>query len=250
MEFNKIADILDNIPHMTKDQGRTVYDLIVNSSIENIIELGFANGTSSCYFAAALDEKKKGKVVTIDNQTAKDRTPNIDELLKKTHLHEYVEPVYANSSYNWELMKLIDKQTKNGYCEPLFDFCYLDGAHSLEVDGCAFMLVDKLLKPGAYLLFDDLLWNYAESPSLKKSDFVKNLPEEERVTPQIKKLFDLVVTQNPTYADFSVKGNWAMARKRPEGIEAQAIDINDLYPETSISEDWKKLRKKIAKKWF
>ena len=78
------------------------------------MELGFANGTSSCYMAAALHEKGKGKVVTIDNLTAKDRTPNIDELMELTELSEYIEPIYANKSYNWELMKLIEKQTKNG----------------------------------------------------------------------------------------------------------------------------------------
>jgi predicted O-methyltransferase YrrM len=250
MEFNKVADILNNIPHMSRDQGKTVYDLIVNSSIENIVELGFANGTSSCYFAAALDEKKKGKVVTIDNQTAKDRIPNIDELLDKTGLHDYIETVYANTSYNWELMKLIDKQTKDGYCEPLFDFCYLDGAHSLEVDGCAFMLVDKLLKPGAYLLFDDLHWSYAISPSLKNTDFVKNMPEDERVLPQIKKLFDLIVVSHPSYTDFSIEGEWAMARKKSDATNEKSADLNSLYPETSISEDWRKLRKKISKRLF
>lgn len=248
MEFNKIAEILHNIPHMTKDQGYTIYELIKNSSIENIVELGFANGTSSCYMAAALEEKKKGKVVTIDNNTAKDRTPNINDLLQKTGLSQYVEPVYANTSYNWELMKLIDQQTHNGVCEPLFDFCYLDGAHNLEVDGCAFMLVDKLLKPGAYLLFDDLLWSYAESPALKKTDFVKSMPEDERVTPQIKKLFDLIVASHPSYTDFSIKGNWAMARKRADQTSDKTVDLNQLYPETSISEDWRQLRRKITKK--
>lgn len=45
---------------MTPEQGQIVYDFVKNSDIENILELGFAHGTSTCYMAAALDEKKAG----------------------------------------------------------------------------------------------------------------------------------------------------------------------------------------------
>lgn len=213
----KLEDILPHIghvPHMTQDQGKLIYNLILDNDITDILELGIAHGTGSCYMAAALDEKGGGSVTTIDNQSALKRKPNVHQLLAKCQLEKYVNPVFANSSYNWELMKLIDQQTKDGVCEPLFDFCYLDGAHNFEIDCCAFFLVDKLLKPGGLILFDDLNWTYASSPSLKRTKFVKRMADDEKFTPHVKKLVDLMVTGHPNYPDINVMENWVLTRKK------------------------------------
>ncbi|MGL5809687.1 MAG: hypothetical protein ACRCYQ_07075, partial [Nocardioides sp.] len=77
--------------------------------------------------------------------------------------------------------------------EWVFDFAFIDGAHSWFVDGLAFFLVDKLLKPGAWVLFDDLDWTYATSPTLSQTELVRSMPEDERNTPQIGKVFELLV---------------------------------------------------------
>lgn len=250
MKFNEVVKIVGDVPHMTKEQGNTVYEMVLKSPITNIIELGFAHGTSACYMAAALDEKKEGKILTIDNQSAKERKPNIQELLKDTGLEKYVEPVFGLGSYTWELMRLIEKHTKDGVCEPLFDFCYLDGAHNFEIDTCAFFLVDKLLKPGAYILFDDLTWTYGSSPSLKETDFVKKMSADEKNTPHIKQLFDLIVAQHSEYTDFSIDANWAMARKKSDAKvqEETSVKLQDLYSETSITANLKSIGRQIKKK--
>lgn len=246
MDINTIVKHVGKVPHMIPEQGKLIYELILKNDISNIVELGFAHGTSSCYMAAALDEKGQGSITTIDNQSAKERKPNIDDLIEKTGLGKYINPVYANKSYNWELMKLIEKQTKDGVCEPLYDFCYLDGAHNFEIDCAAFVLVDKLLKPGAYILFDDLNWSYAGSPALKDTDWVKAMPQDERETAQIKKLVELVVSQNPNYTDFNIMGEWFMAKKKDTGAEKQeaAVILESYRPETTFKQDFKALYKK------
>ena len=137
---------------MNPRQGNLIYKLILENPIEQVLELGTAHGVGACYMAAALEEKKKGKVLTIDNKLALERNPNPIELIEKNGLKDYVNPVFAESTYNWELMKIIERQTSNGVCTPIFDFCYIDGAHNFEVDCCAFYLVDKLLKPGGWIL--------------------------------------------------------------------------------------------------
>ena len=35
-------------------------------------------------------------------------------------------------------MKIIEERSTEGKCNPLFDFCYIDGSHSWLVDGLAF----------------------------------------------------------------------------------------------------------------
>ena len=51
------------------------------------------------------------------------------------------------NSYNWFLKKQIEAQTKDGICEPCYDFIFIDGAKNWTIDGLAFFLADKLLRP-------------------------------------------------------------------------------------------------------
>jgi hypothetical protein len=46
------------------------------------------------------------------------------------------------------------------HADPIYDFCYIDGGHSWDVSGFGFFLVEKLVRPGGWLLFDDLDWTY------------------------------------------------------------------------------------------
>lgn len=64
-------------------------------------------------------------------------------------------------SYNWSLMKLLQDSPA-----PLFDYVYLDGAHTWAIDGLTFFLVDLLLKPGGHIDFDDYHWTIDRSPTV------------------------------------------------------------------------------------
>jgi predicted O-methyltransferase YrrM len=252
MKLTDVTQIIGNVPHMSKNEGTLIYNMIHDNDIFKILELGTAHGTGSCYMAAALDEKGKGSVLTIDNKSALIREPNVHELIKKCNLEKYVTPVFANSSYNWELMKLIEQQTKDGFCEPIFDLCYIDGSHNFEIDCCAFFLVDKLLKPGGLILFDDLNWTYAESPSLKNTDLVKQMAEDEKTTPHIQKLVELIVMNHENYTDSNILKRWFLIRKKMNTNEKQNKHIHlDMYKsETTLSDDFINIAKKVKNKLF
>lgn len=64
-------------------------------------------------------------------------------------------------SYTWSLKKLLESPNP-----PRWDYVFLDGAHTWDVDGFAFLLCDLLLAPGGYMDFDDYHWRIADSPSL------------------------------------------------------------------------------------
>ncbi len=119
-------------------------------------------------------------------------------------------PVFAGSSYTWELMRLLEQDPL-----PRFDFAYIDGGHTWDVSGFGFLLVDRLLAPGGWVLFDDLDWTLGGSPSMRKTDWVKALPEEERTTPQVRKVFEVLVRTHPDYIDVHEHGGWCWARKSP-----------------------------------
>ena len=104
--------------------------------------------------------------------------------------------------------------------EPRFDLCYLDGAHSWFVDGFAFFLVDRLLRPGGLLVLDDLDWTYASSPTLRSTELVKAMPGDERTEPHVRKVYELLVKPHPSYETFRTQDGWAFARKRRDSAQS------------------------------
>jgi len=56
MKFEEIREHVIGIPFITVSSARRLYDLIIEEKPKNILELGIAHGTATCYMAAALDE--------------------------------------------------------------------------------------------------------------------------------------------------------------------------------------------------
>jgi hypothetical protein len=150
--------------------------------------------------------------MTIDQDSARQRQPDIHTLLDRTGLLDWVQPIHTPTSYTWELMRLIEGTPAGQW---RFDFAFIDGAHSWFVDGFAFFLVDRLLKPGSWILFDDLDCTYATSLTLRDTELVKAIPDDERNTAQVGKVFDLLVRGHPQYDQFRVDESWGWARKKP-----------------------------------
>lgn len=208
MDINKISEIVGAVPHMTFEQAQVMRDVILQNRSQNILELGFRHGVSTCYMAGALNELGSGKITTIDLLSAKDAQPNVEKLLADLGLSRFVTVFYEPTSYVWRLMKMLEEDPS-----PRFDFCYIDGAHDWATDGFAFFLVDKLLKPGGLVVFDDLEWTYGGSPALKNSEKVRQMPEDEKRTRQVRKVYELLVRTHPAYGEFAVRDAWAFARK-------------------------------------
>ncbi|MEW6552569.1 MAG: class I SAM-dependent methyltransferase [Campylobacterota bacterium] len=210
MTNKEIKAIVGDTPHMTLSQADEITRLIEDNALTNILELGFAHGVSTTYMAAALKRMNKGGSITcIDLEHSKNRVPRIETLLTQINELDRVNIYFEPTSYLWRLMKFIEEDDT-----PRFDLCYLDGAHSWYVDGFAFFLVDKLLKPGGWIVFDDMNWTYANSPTNSKLEKVKLMPEDEKTTPQIKKVFELLVKTHPNYHNFKETKQWGYAQKK------------------------------------
>jgi predicted O-methyltransferase YrrM len=209
VKFEDVDAAVAGTKFMSTSKGRTVYDFILKHRLGRVLELGFAHGKSTCYFAAAVDELGgDAHVVTMDRTVARNRKPNIHEMLEKCGLTARVTPVFANTSFTWELLKLLEKNP-----QPRFDFAYIDGGHTWDVTGFAFFLVDRLMAPGGWVLFDDLDWTLASSQSVSEANWVKKLSDEERTAPQVRKVFELLVRTHPGYADVHERAGWGWARK-------------------------------------
>lgn len=232
MTVKELRNNLKGIPHTLPEDGETLFNFILENKPKRILELGFDHGVSTCYMALAA--KETGTIIdTIDRPDAINSKPDIYKNLNSNNLEKNVNVIISERTYIWELRNIIKKQTHNGQCTPIYDFCFIDGAHNWETDGFAFFLVDKLLKPGGWILFDDLVWTYSSSKSLANFNWVKNMPEEEKNTPQVKDIIELLASQHPNYQNLKIMGKWAWLQKK-DVKNNSSINFDNIYKKPSI----------------
>ena len=168
-----------------------------------MLELGTAHGVGAAYMAAA-----GAHVTTVDFAGAgydprprrSPRRPGVcragRDRARVLLLHVVAEGTVAARS------------DAHGNVEPCFDFVYLDGAKNWTIDGLAVILIEKLLRPGGWLLMDDLEWTYAQDPGREATDGIvhRELSEPERTEPHLRAVFDLIVAQHPSFTELRRAG--------------------------------------------
>ncbi len=234
MRFEEVAAAVQGIPYMPEHLGRRVYDHVRRSKPDQVLELGTAHGVSTAYIAAALEANGRGHVVTADHGGA-NFDPSPEDVLAGAQLRHRVTIVREHSSYNWFLKEQVEQRTdRHGNCTPIYDFCYLDGSHNFDIDGLAVVLVEKLLKPGSWLLMDDLDWTYAHNPWVAPDLGADGnarpfgpLSDNQRETPQMRPVFELVVKQHPSFTQFVIEDEWyGWARKLPNSPRQYTVSTS------------------------
>jgi predicted O-methyltransferase YrrM len=203
---------------MSPEQGRIVYDHVRATRPAEVLELGTAHGVGAAYLAAALEDNGAGRLTTVDfDGAAYDPAP--EAVLARAGVAGRVAIVREFSSYTWWLKEQVQARSDGaGNVEPLYDFVYLDGAKNWTIDGLAVVLVEKLLRPGGWLLMDDLDWTYAQDPGREATDGIvhRELSAPERTEPHLRAVFDLIVAQHPAFTELKVQDEWwGWARKAP-----------------------------------
>jgi predicted O-methyltransferase YrrM len=219
MRFDEVAARIEGIPFMSPALGRRVYDHIVATRPEHALELGTAHGVSAAYVAAAMEAGGRGHLTTVDHAGAA-FDPSPQEVFERAGLGHRVTIVHAHSSYNWFLKQEVERASDTaGNCEPRYDFCYLDGSKNFNIDGLAVVLIEKLLRPGGWLLMDDLEWTYEHNPWILPTgdgNPLGPLSESERTQPHLRAVFELIVKQHPSFTRFVREDEWyGWAQKRP-----------------------------------
>lgn len=202
-----------DLPYMEVEQAAKLERFLKRYRLTSCLELGFLHGKSSAFIASVLRDMGKGHLTTIDQKHSIEREPNIHQVLDKLGLEDWVTPIYEPRSYNWRMMRMLEERER-----PSFDFCYIDAAHTWYDTGFGFFLVDKLLRPGGWILFDDMHFAYEKllKPGAKKPGYLARMTPEERETKQVQKVWKLLVKEHPDYDEFIEEDTWGFARKRPD----------------------------------
>ena len=175
---------------------RTV-ELVRASGARVYAEIGVYRGDTARRVAEVL-----GREAELHLFDYEDRVMPVAAALRATGHANVV--AHANSrrlldSYNWSLMKLLAARR-----EPLFDYVFIDGAHTWALDALAFCLVDRLLRPGGIVDFDDYRWTIRSSPSMRPEAFpeVLDLYTEEQIDArQVALVVDLLVRRDERYEE-------------------------------------------------
>src|SRR3954470_15708489 len=214
---------------MSPEQGRIVYDHVRATRRAEVLELGTAHGVGAAYLAAALEHNGAGRLTTVDFEGAA-YDPAPEAVLARAGVAGRVAIVREFSSYTWWLKEQVQARSdRAGNVEPVYDFVYLDGAKNWTIDGLAVVLAEKLLRPGGWLLMDDLGWTYADDPGREATDGIvhRELSREERTQPHLRAVFDLIVAQHPAFTELRVQDEWwGWARKAPGEPRRYALETS------------------------
>jgi predicted O-methyltransferase YrrM len=66
MKFRTVNAKVKDIPFISETNAKALFEFIIKTKPDNVLELGVAHGTSSCYIAAALDEIGRGQLTCVD----------------------------------------------------------------------------------------------------------------------------------------------------------------------------------------
>lgn len=192
------------------EQARFLRDFIKTHDLCKLLELGFFQGKSTAFMAATLEELGRGHVTTMDLEAARKRSPGIERVLAELRLTHRVTPIYSHRSFTWELRRLLAQSPR-----PEFDFCYIDGAHTWDGTGFSFLLVDLLLKPGGWIIFDDLDWSIATSrAAMKNMQRYAAYSEEEKQAQQVRDVWKILVPARGYQQMYEEERfRWGIARK-------------------------------------
>lgn len=227
MQLEIVKEKVKGVAYITPNNAQEIYNFIIKNKLINILELGIAHGTASCYMAAALDALGGGKLVCVDLLDAEPKfVPSIETQLSSLDLNKYVEIHRMKSGYNWFLHNQImaRSQNSNNICVPIYDLIVIDGPKNWTIDSSSFFLADKLLKENGWIIWDDYNWTYANANKRREAtDGIQHnsMAEDEQKIPHIKQIFHLLVMQHPNYGNFKIKqeGDWVWAKKVKQEVK-------------------------------
>jgi predicted O-methyltransferase YrrM len=172
-------------------------DFITGTESRCIAEIGIYEGHTTLEIANWLDGR--GELHLFDYA---DRVADVTKKLEQAgyrNVKGFGCSYKLLDSYNWPLAQQIEKHD-----EPIYDYVFIDGAHTWAVDGFTTFLADRLLKPGGYMEFDDYAWTLAGSPSLRPAVFpmTKKMYSDEQIkAQQVKMILDLIMRRDPRYVE-------------------------------------------------
>lgn len=179
---------------------REFVDIVRKKKNENriitVAEVGVGHGASSVKVCELLSKEDTYYGFDYEDSLENlfydlDRIPEICcKRIKKGNSHKLCD------SYNWNLSEMLFEMRNSGK-NGIFDVVYLDGAHTFLHDGLACCLLKELLKPGGYIIFDDIFLTFKTGGYQKLYLESKEIyPEEQLCECQVQRVVNALMIED------------------------------------------------------
>ncbi len=123
---------------------------------------------------------------------------NLEDYSRGVEIVGHGNSAHTRDSYAWKLAKLwLSTGLK-------LDLAFLDGSHTFEYDAPACCILKEMIKPGGYLIFDDMHWTLAKSPTMNPTVLSRTrtrYSDEQIETPQVAMVVDLFIRPDQRFEE-------------------------------------------------
>jgi len=157
-----------------------------------IAEIGVDKGSSSMKALEILDN---ADTLDLYDRSSCEFFINIENIKTDVNLNIFSCTDKEYDSYFWEIARLYKKNP----VKEIYDVIYLDGAHVYTIDGPTLPLLIQMMKPGGYLILDDIDWTLAKSPTCNTKENRAKFSTEQMKTPHMALLEELFLENNKEF---------------------------------------------------
>jgi predicted O-methyltransferase YrrM len=161
-------------------------ECIAATGVKNVAEIGVYQGHTSVEIAKLLPED--GALHLFDYEDLVQEVAERCRAVARCPVFAHSNSRQVKDSYNWSLMRLLKQNDA-----PMFDYVFIDGAHTWDADALSFLLADRMLVPGGYVDFDDYDWTIAGSKAMQEFEPIKGwYTEQQTQTKQVALVVELL----------------------------------------------------------
>lgn len=152
------GNVYEPFPHSLKFQeGATLYELARDFKAPVCLETGMAYGVSSLFMCQAVEEQGAGRHISVDPYQDYWNYIGVENVRRAGY--ETIHTYYEEKS-EIQLPRLVSEGLE-------IDLAFVDGNHRFEYAFVDFYYMDRLLKPGGYMVLHDFhLGGIAKTVSL------------------------------------------------------------------------------------
>ncbi len=140
------------------------------------------------------------------------------EMDRTPEAHAFTLNLFRNTrrsldSYSWSIARLFQHLRAGGEPTMIYDASYLDGAHTFPVDAPTTAVLKEMTKIGGVIVFDDMDWTLAGSPTCNTDTMRQRFTEEQMTAAHVAMTVDVLVRPDTRFEEMPGSAHRAIFRR-------------------------------------